>query len=683
MEHAVTPPADEPSRRLTRRVTTALLVVCVLSFGLTYVVDSADGLQTSDRQVLISLGDNNSGSQDCPRSDLPCRWINITLRNFAAGTFFVECVYRDRESTVDVTPKSGNIRHDGSAEAYLNNYCSFNVPEGQSVYVIIDGEYSNYVRITGQQMPTEEQNPTPKPDNTTVPTIPTNLRVALEENGRNCRVSWDAPSNDGGTPITGYIATISRPAISPSIGPWSITRNYGSGARSLRSCGRLGATYTVTIAAKNRVGTSVAARGLVSTIAISPPSKPRNVSVVSGGDRRLKISWNAPARSGSSWISQYIIEWSRPSIGGDGGWRSRDHVLGTVRSSISPRLVSGRLYAVKITAVNSDGGRSSATCPSDTCSPNWLALATPVVEIDLEGRSWFIDDPDALASWGKVRGANSYHVDWRHMKIDLELLNGVLRQLDNPSLPESKRITLTQEATTLLEGAETRVYRGDSATRDPESGAEAACFVQDRVCQNLISGKRRGFDPNTPSHRIHSIQDDLVLQVRVRAHGAGQGSSWSKWVFHPSSKLSVGCQALDVYNTIQNFNSAINTANWILTAAGIVAAAFTAGTSVAASQGMRQAIIFIAKEIVKHILKNVTLKNIIVNLIKDLAVSTVKQTTLDLAAFMFGCITDGSGLEEDNIRSLGEEMIQNLKDKTGEYFDVDKAIENLDTVLQN
>ena len=95
------------------------------------------------RSVAISLGANNSGSNYCPFSQLACRWVNITLTNFTAGRYFTRCVWWHSQSTSERVPISGNISHNGSSRANLNSFCSFNVAQGRSIWVTIDGVRSN------------------------------------------------------------------------------------------------------------------------------------------------------------------------------------------------------------------------------------------------------------------------------------------------------------------------------------------------------------------------------------------------------------------------------------------------------------------------------------------------------------------------------------------------------------
>lgn len=238
---------------------------------------------TLERQVTISLGANNSGSNYCQYSQLACRWVNITLTNFPAGTYLTRCVWWHSESSSERFPISGNINHGGSSSANVNRLCSFNVREGRSIYVTIDGVRSNTIRF-----PARGSGNTPPPassqDGDLPPTMdeerdqvqvrrpgpPRNLRLTLTDDD-SFRITWDPPSDDGGSPVTGYTLEVSRPRLSSSVGPWS--RTYTPRSRSFTFNGRNGATYTVRLAAKNRGGISRSASSNITTNEVRPTER--------------------------------------------------------------------------------------------------------------------------------------------------------------------------------------------------------------------------------------------------------------------------------------------------------------------------------------------------------------------------------------------------------------------------
>ena len=512
---------------------------------------------------------------------------------------------------------------------------------------------------------------------TTSPTHPLNLSAAAHAT-RQIGATWSTPSNSGSARIKHYTVRYSRPAIGDSP-PWQ-SRLYTTTGTSHNSGNlRYGTTYTVTVTAVNRndrASQPAITRATTKTKTTTPPSPPRDVRVVTG-DRRLTVTWDAPRQSGSALVSHYEIKYSREASSGDGGWSSEADVSATApRSHVSPRLGSGRPYTVEITAVNGDRRRSS------TVSVYAAAIGVPQVTLEPEGRSWIIDDPDALILWDEVPNARGYELDWRYMRIDTSRLHDIYNRLQSTTLSDDKRESLSREAAALLEGTEIRSsqFGGDSRPA-PNGKSEVFCWnttrSDTRLCSNLVTGRTDSFNPADPRYRIHSDQHDKVLQIRVRAIGSTSAKgSWSEWAYHPSSRFNAGCTFLDTYNTIKNVQTAIDTASVILTVGGVVAAAFTAGTSIAATQSTRAALIFVAKEMVKLIIKRVAIRRFMLSLIKDLAKSVVKQSALELAGFAFGCLTHGADLQKGDAHALGEQFINEFKDAAIESLDWERALEH-------
>ena len=217
-----------------------------------------------NRQVVISLGDDNSGSGNCPYSQLPCRWVNVTLRDFPAGSYHTRCVWWHSESSTERVPISTTINHNGGASTTYTRLCSFNVSEGRSIWATIGGVKSNTLRFSGNpQTPPPPPPPLPEPDDeVTRPSSPRNLRLTLTDEN-SFRITWAPPSDNGGASITGYTLTVSRPRLSSTVGPWSET--YSVKSSGFKINGRSGATYTVKVSAKNRVGTGPPATTRITT----------------------------------------------------------------------------------------------------------------------------------------------------------------------------------------------------------------------------------------------------------------------------------------------------------------------------------------------------------------------------------------------------------------------------------
>ena len=510
---------------------------------------------------------------------------------------------------------------------------------------------------------------------TEAPGAPRNVRLQVvnEPHGtRTVVATWSPPADDGGSVITNYKVTVSRPG--QEFGPWNRSpndRSFGFGRAWSNT------TYTVQVRAENAVGVGPATERSITTTT-SPPSSPRDVRVITS-DGTLGVTWTAPARSGSSPISHYHIRYYRESSSGDIAWSDEDQVSAADRSHVNSRVGRGRSYDIELTAVNDDNRRSP------TVELYVAAIGIPEVTVEPEGRPWYWppDDPDAVIYWSEIRSARAYEIDWRYMRIQTDRLREIYFQLEGGNLSEDARDQLAREAATILEGTEisSSDLGGDSRPA-PGGQREVSCSTGNRrLCRNSVTGKTDGFDPDKPQYRIHSDQHDKVLQVRVRAvGGSGANGSWSEWAYHPASRFNAGCTFLDTYNTIRNVSSAIDAASVILTVGGAVTAVFTGGSSIAATQTVRPALVFAAKEIVKFIIKNFTLRRFIVKLIKELAKNVVLQSTLELAGFTFGCLTHGTDLSENDAKALGEKFIEELANSGIEALNWKKALENWELV---
>lgn len=505
-------------------------------------------------------------------------------------------------------------------------------------------------------------------------------------------ITWDPPA--GQAAVTEYLVTLSRPAVAGHAA-WSKSHNHSSNSLQRRHTGKAGTVYTVTVAAKNQSGTGQERTVRIPTDksesprASEPPSFPSNLQVLHLDDN-LEISWNRPyADLGSSTIQGYSLTLSHDAIASFnrrdtvGAW-SRTVPLPANRHTYTLNGVRpGVTYRVSITAHNDAGTGPPATDEYDT----WGGLSTPYVRLGLKGRPWYfpIDDPDARVEWGSE--SNGYYdIDWRYRRIETNKLEEVYRKLGNSGITEETIRELEEEAAELLNGVEyhPRLVEGDSRPRS-DGGVEVRCYSRklsrpgwfrvdwDGYCKDYW-GNFNAMDPRFPHYTIHSRQEDLVLEVRVRSYGSnGQVSLWSDWYFHPQSRLTIACQALDFYRKIEDVKSKIDAAGLVLTIAGAITAAISAG----ASLGIVAALKIAAQTLVKKIIKNVALKELFTNVAKNLARGLLENAVISSMELVFGCLRQGLELDKPGIVDLAKETFSELKDQ-GHLGDVD-----LDDVLRN
>ena len=187
----------------------------------------------------------------------------------------------------------------------------------------------------------------------TVPAAPSNV-VAIAGN-QLVSLTWVAPGNTGGSPITGYRVVVSPPTPSASIA----VNGTSATVTSLTN----GTAYTFTVAAVNAVGTGPAS---LPSAAVTPsgsaagvPGPPTNV-VATAGDAEAALTWAAPVDTGGSPITSYRVAISPPDAS------ATITVSGATATVTS--LTNGTAYTFTVAAVNAVG-MGPASLPSLPVTP--------------------------------------------------------------------------------------------------------------------------------------------------------------------------------------------------------------------------------------------------------------------------------------------------------------------------
>ncbi len=153
-------------------------------------------------------------------------------------------------------------------------------------------------------------------------------------------VSFTAPANNGGTPITSYTVTSSPGGF---IGTGSASPITVTGLTN-------GTSYTFTVVATNAVGISPASASSTAVTPAGLPGAPTSPVAVAG-NTQATVSFTAPANDGGSPITSYTVT-SSP-----GGF------IGTGSSSpiTISGLTNGLAYTFRVTATNSVGTSALST----------------------------------------------------------------------------------------------------------------------------------------------------------------------------------------------------------------------------------------------------------------------------------------------------------------------------------
>ena len=181
-----------------------------------------------------------------------------------------------------------------------------------------------------------------------VPSAPTSLSATPL--GLSVRLTWTAPTQNGGSAITDYVAQFSA----DSGATWSTFSDSISTSTTTTVTGLTnGLTYQLRVSAVNSVGTSAYSSVVIAVPwAASLPSAPLDLAIASYGLNQVGLSWTIPATNGGATITDYLIEYSSSS---GSTWTTFIDLVTSSRSATVTDLVSGSSYIFRVSARNSAG----------------------------------------------------------------------------------------------------------------------------------------------------------------------------------------------------------------------------------------------------------------------------------------------------------------------------------------
>ena len=180
------------------------------------------------------------------------------------------------------------------------------------------------------------------------PGPPTNL-VATADDGQ-VQLSWDAPVDDGGSPIDHYVIFQGGLDVAHATGTTTTVTGLTNGV-----------SYSFAVAAHNSAGvgpmsTVVSATPHAPLTLVVPPDAPTGFTATPG-DGQVQLSWDAPADDGGASIDHYVIYQNGLDV---------SHVTGTTETVTG--LTNGASYNFAAAAHNSAGVGPMSTVVSVTPS---------------------------------------------------------------------------------------------------------------------------------------------------------------------------------------------------------------------------------------------------------------------------------------------------------------------------
>ena len=201
----------------------------------------------------------------------------------------------------------------------------------------------------------------------TTPSSPIGLN-ATAVSYSEINLSWNAPSSDGGSKITGY--KIERSANGGS--SWgTIVASTGSNDTAFYDTGLgAGKTYEYRVYAINTVGTSQPSNIATATTLATEPSSPTGLAATAVSSSEIDLTWNAPGWNGGAPVTGYEVQRSADS---GSTWSIIVKDTGSTSTSYSDTgLSAGTTYSYRVMAINSAG----------TSNPSNVASATtPLISV--------------------------------------------------------------------------------------------------------------------------------------------------------------------------------------------------------------------------------------------------------------------------------------------------------------
>ena len=284
---------------------------------------------TSDATAVISSGPS-VGTVTSGMITQTSAVITVTIANPDTNTQTVNLQYK---RNADTNWTSGGARSTVSA-AVTFTLSSLTGNTDYDVRASLDSTFaSGVVTATFKTSPVK-------------PAPPTGVAITTEGNGE-LTVGWTAPTENGGSDITGYKVQWKSGTQSFGTARSTLTADGAATSYTIPSLTN-GTEYTVRVLAVNAAGDSAASNTDTGTPSTTP-SAPTNV--LASGNAELTVTWDAPDDGGSA-ITGYTVQWKSGTQ--NYNTTSRQATVTTTTHTI-PSLTNDTTYTLRVKATNANG----------------------------------------------------------------------------------------------------------------------------------------------------------------------------------------------------------------------------------------------------------------------------------------------------------------------------------------
>merc|ERR1740128_606419 len=179
-----------------------------------------------------------------------------------------------------------------------------------------------------------------------------------EVRAEHVKLSWEAPDDDGGTPVVRYLIKIMDLDYSQWINAAEV--NAASTSCTLKNL-KPGHLYRFEVSAINKEGESVPTQTKDPVCAenpYKPPTEPREPGITDSDNKSVTLLWNKPVDDGGRPITHFVIQ-KKDQFGGwfDALITNDDNCSATIDELEArvPGLSEGKWYQFRVVAVNKAG----------------------------------------------------------------------------------------------------------------------------------------------------------------------------------------------------------------------------------------------------------------------------------------------------------------------------------------
>lgn len=345
---------------------------------------------------------------------------------------------------------------------------------------------------------------------------PTSL-TAEARGSSQINLSWNAPTDDGGSAITGYRIEISSNGGSSWV---VLVANTGSTTTTYAHAGlAAGTTRHYRVSAINANGTGPVSNIAHATTGGDVTGSPSNLTATANGSSQIDLAWAAPANQGGSLVTGYRIEVATPD---NPTWATLVDNTGSTATTYShTNLPPASTWSYRVAAIGSSGtspASKSATATTDPAVPDPPTELTAVAR----GSSWIEVSWKAPVVTGGVE-ITGYRIEvydeerslWTMLEADTRNTATQYHHLDlDPGSTWNYRVSAINEAGV---GTPSEVARAttDAVEPDAPTGLVATAKGTSQIDLEWRSPDYTGGAP-IKGYRIESFREsDAQWQVLV------------------------------------------------------------------------------------------------------------------------------------------------------------------------